>query len=159
MAADLSRGAERFREALAAQGANLEILELPASTRTAAEAARAIGCTVAQIAKSIVFRAARTKAPLLVVASGINRVSEPRIAEYAGEPIEKADADFVREQTGFAIGGVPPLGHAQAIRTFIDEDLLVLGELWAAAGTPNAVFSVSAARLVALTRGQVCRVK
>lgn len=159
MAGELSRSAQRVRDALAARSAALEVLELPASTRTAADAAAAVGCSVAQIAKSIVFRTVQGRKPVLVIASGINRVNESRIAAYLGEAIEKADADYVREQTGFAIGGVPPVGHAQPITTIVDEDLLALGEVWAAAGTPNAVFRLSAASLPALTAGAVRAIK
>src|SRR5262249_60467208 len=105
-----------------------------ATTRTSTEAANAIGCSGEQIAKSILFRTVNDKKPLMVIASGVNRVNETRIAEFLGEPIEKADATFVREKTGFVIGGVPPIGHAEPIYTIIDEDLLIVGELWAAAG-------------------------
>lgn len=153
MAEELSRSARKIQEALSALGTGFEVVELPATTRTAADAAKAIGCTVAQIAKSIVFRTAGTRQPVMVIASGVNRVDEARVAEYVGEPIEKADADFVREKTGFAIGGVPPIGHAQPIRTIVDEDLLKLGELWAAAGTPNSVFRLSAQSLLEITAG------
>lgn len=153
MAEELSRSARKIQEALSALGTRFEVVELPATTRTAADAAKAIGCTVAQIAKSIVFRTAGTRQPVMVIASGVNRVDEARVAEYVGEPIEKADADFVREKTGFAIGGVPPIGHAQPIRTIVDEDLLKLGELWAAAGTPNSVFRLSAQSLLEITAG------
>lgn len=149
-------GSRRVREAL---GGAFEVVEFPATTRTAADAAKAIGCSVAQIAKSIVFRAARSGKPVLVIASGANRVNEARVAALIGEPVEKADADFVRESTGFAIGGVPPVGHAQAIRTLIDEDLMKLGEVWAAAGTPNSVFRLEAQRLVAITSGTVEAIK
>jgi prolyl-tRNA editing enzyme YbaK/EbsC (Cys-tRNA(Pro) deacylase) len=149
-------GSRRVREAL---GGDFEVVEFPATTRTAADAAKAIGCSVAQIAKSIVFRAARSGEPVLVIASGANRVNEARVAALIGEPIEKADADFVRAATGFAIGGVPPVGHAQPIRTLIDEDLMKLGEVWAAAGTPNSVFRLEARRLVAMTSGTVEAIK
>ena len=159
MAGELSRSAQRVRDALAARGAPCEVFELPASTRTADDAAAAVGCSVAQIAKSIVFRTVRGRKPVLVIASGANRVNESKIAAYLGEAIEKADADFVRAQTGFAIGGVPPVGHAQPITTIVDEDLLVLGEVWAAAGTPNAVFKLAAANLPALTVGAVMSIK
>ena len=151
--------ARNVEEALAALGGAFEVVEFPSTTRTAADAAKAIGCSVAQIAKSIVFRTASTRQPVMVIASGANRVSEARVAELLGEPIEKADADFVREATGFAIGGVPPIGHAQPIRTLIDEDLMALGEIWAAAGTPNSVFRLSAASLVQMTSGEVKAIK
>ncbi len=153
MADKLSGSARRVQAVLASLGTALEVVELPASTRTAAEAAAAIGCSVAQIAKSLVFRTVSGGKPVIVIASGANRVNEARIAEYLGEPIEKADAAYVRERTGFAIGGVPPIGHAEPIPTIIDEELLALGELWAAAGTPNAVFKLSADSLVRITGG------
>jgi prolyl-tRNA editing enzyme YbaK/EbsC (Cys-tRNA(Pro) deacylase) len=97
--------------------------------------------------------------PVLVIASGANRVNESQIAAYLGEAIGKADADFVRAQTGFAIGGVPPVGHAQPITTIVDEDLLALGEVWAAAGAPNALFKLDAASLPRLTAGAIKSVK
>lgn len=151
--------ARKVREALGALGGDFRVVEFPATTRTAADAAKAIGCSVAQIAKSIVFRTASTRQPVMVIASGANRVNEARVAELVGEPIEKADAGFVREKTGFAIGGVPPLGHAGPIRIFIDEDLLALGEIWAAAGSPNSVFRLDAARLPEIIAGAVERIK
>jgi prolyl-tRNA editing enzyme YbaK/EbsC (Cys-tRNA(Pro) deacylase) len=124
--------------------------EFPEGTRTAADAAAAIGCEVGAICKSLVFRVG--DAPLLIVASGSNRVDEARFAA------EKADAAFVREQTGFAIGGVPPYGHARAIETVVDEDLLLYETVWAAAGTPSSVFPIAPAELVARTGGRVERV-
>jgi prolyl-tRNA editing enzyme YbaK/EbsC (Cys-tRNA(Pro) deacylase) len=124
--------------------------EFPEGTRTAADAAAAIGCEVGAICKSLVFRVG--DAPLLIVASGSNRVDEARF------DAEKADAAFVREQTGFAIGGVPPYGHARAIETVVDEDLLAYETVWAAAGTPSSVFPIAPAELVARTGGRVERV-
>ena len=135
------------------------MLEFDAGTRTAADAAAAIGCTVAEIAKSLLFRARESGRPVLVVASGVNRVDEKKIAAVIGEKIARADADFVRENTGFAIGGVPPVGHAVAPLTLIDEDLLKLETIWAAAGTPNAVFKLTAGELVELTGGRVAEVR
>ena len=140
---------------LAERGYTGDIQELPDSTRTAAEAACAVGCEVAQIAKSLVFRGRESGAALLVVACGTNRVSETRLAALAGEPIERADAAFVRAQTGFAIGGVPPLGHTQALRTWIDRDLLRFDSVWAAAGTPRAVFRVEPSRLAELAGAEI----
>jgi len=139
----------------------LQVVELPQtrSARTSAEAAAAVGCTVGQIAKSIVFRAARSQRPVLVLTSGVNRVSESAVAVLVGEPLAKADADFVRARTGFVIGGVPPVGHAEPTMTFIDEDLLQYAEIWAAAGTPNAVFRLTPEELVRLTEGKVAKVK
>ena len=153
MAEELSRSAGRVQALLSALGTDFEVVELSSTTRTAVEAAAAIGCSVAQIAKSILFRTVKEKKPLLVIASGVNRVNEASIADFLGEPVEKADAAYVREKTGFVIGGVPPIGHAEPICTIIDEDLLKLGELWAAAGTPNSVFKLSAASLLRMTSG------
>jgi prolyl-tRNA editing enzyme YbaK/EbsC (Cys-tRNA(Pro) deacylase) len=159
MPSNLSASAQKVQDALAAHGLALTVVELPQSTRTAAEAATAVGCTVGQIVKSIVFRAAQTNRPVLVITSGANRVSEKAVAALLGEPLAKADADFVRTRTGFVIGGVPPLGHVEPPITFIDEDLLTYGEIWAAAGTPNAVFRLTPADLLALTSGKVAKVK
>ncbi len=157
--APLKGSAKRVQEALAARGFDFAVREFPASTRTAAEAAAAIGCEVAQIAKSLVFRARESGRPVLVMASGANRVDEKAVAALIGEKIGRADADFVRAKTGFAIGGVPPLGHEVAPVTLIDRDLLALDEIWAAAGTPNAVFRLTPQDLVALTGGQVAEIK
>ena len=159
MAAELSASARRVQEAVAARGFTFQVVEFPASTRTAADAAAAIGCEVAQIAKSLVFRTKAEQRPILVIASGVNRVNEKRLRDLVGETIEKADADFVRERTGFAIGGVPPVGHRDDLAIYIDADLLTLGTIWAAAGTPNAVFLLPAADLPTLTGGQVADIK
>jgi prolyl-tRNA editing enzyme YbaK/EbsC (Cys-tRNA(Pro) deacylase) len=142
----------------AALGDKHQVLEFEATTRTAADAAAAIGCTVAQIGKSLVFRGAASNRPVLVVASGVNRVDESKVAEAVGEGIARADADFVREATGFAIGGVPPVGHKETPIVLIDESLMSFGEIWAAAGTPNAVFRLTPADLVALTGGRVAAI-
>ena len=154
----LRSSAQKVQDALRAAGFRVQVVELPASTRSAAEAAHAVGCQIGQIAKSLVFRARNTQRPVLVIASGANRVDEAKIGELAGEPIEKADADFVREHTGFVIGGVPPVGHLETLMTFIDEDLLLYKEIWAAAGTPHAVFCLSPQDLVKLTGGQVVNI-
>jgi prolyl-tRNA editing enzyme YbaK/EbsC (Cys-tRNA(Pro) deacylase) len=114
---------------------------------------------VGQIAKSLVFKGATTRQAVLVITSGSNRVDEKKLSERIGEPVLKADADFVRQQTGFAIGGVPPVGHAQPIAVFIDEDLLPYSEIWAAAGTPQAVFRLTPQELQKITNGRVIRVK
>ncbi len=156
---ELKSSAARVQEALDRAGLALTVREFPASTRTAAEAAAAIGCEVAAIAKSLIFRAKQSDRPVLVVASGINRVDEKRVARHLGEKLGRADAAFVREKTGYAIGGVPPCGHATPPLVFLDEDLFELEEIWAAAGTPNAVFRLTPADLQALTQGQVIRVK
>ncbi len=137
----------------AALGPGYQVLEFEASTRTAADAAAVIGCSVAEIAKSLVFRAEPSGRAVLAIASGVSRVDERKLAEMIGERIVRADADFVREKTGFAIGGVPPLGHAEPLLTFIDEALDNFDTIWAAAGTPNAVFRVTPAELLRLTGG------
>jgi len=134
------------------------VVELPATTRTAAEAAQAIGCQVGQIVKSLVFKALESQRPILVVASGANRVDEARIGALIGERLAKADADFVRQRTGFVIGGVPPLGHAEPLQTFVDQDLLAYQEIWAAAGTPHAVFRLTPDDLIHMTGGRVVSV-
>jgi len=139
-------------------GPRFTVLEFDAGTRSAADAAAAIGCLAAEIAKSLVFRAKATGRPVLVVASGVNRFDENKVAALIGQTIGRADADFVREATGFAIGGVPPVGHIQAPLTLIDEDLLGFTTVWAAAGTPNAVFRLTPADLVELTGGRVASV-
>jgi len=136
-------------------GDKFEVLEFDATTRTAADAAAAIGCTVAEIAKSLIFRATGSNRPVLVVASGVNRVDEAEVAKAVGEKIARADADFVREATGFAIGGVPPVGHQNPPTVLIDQSLMAFAEIWAAAGTPNAVFRLTPSDLVELTGGRV----
>ena len=155
----LSPSAQRVQDALDTIGLRLEVVELSSSTRTSAEAAMAVGCDVAQIAKSLIFRTCETDRPVLVIASGANRVNEKRIAELMGEDICKADADYVREHTGFAIGGGPPVGHLEQIPTFIDEDLLQFREIWAAAGTPHALFKLSPEDLLRATSGKVITIR
>lgn len=154
----LKASAQKVQEALAARGFANAVVELPASTRTAAEAAAAVGCEVGQIVKSLVFRGRQSGRAVLIVASGSHRVDEGAVRAVLGEEIEKASADFVREQTGFAIGGVPPLGHAHEIVTVVDEDLLRHEKIWAAAGHPQAVFPLTPAELVAMTGGKVARI-
>ena len=134
-------------------GSAFSVVEFEERTGTSAEAAAAIGCEVAQIAKSLVFRAA-TGHPVLVVASGANRVDERKVGEILGGTIDRADAEFVRRMTGFAIGGVPPIGHAVAPQILLDQDLVRFPMIWAAAGTPNAVFSLTPADLERLTGGR-----
>ncbi len=155
----LKPAAERIQAALAEAGLQARVREFPESTRTAADAAAAIGCSVAQIAKSLIFKGRQSGRSILVVASGANRVEERKVAALVGEALEKADAAFVRSATGYAIGGVPPVGHVSPPITVIDEDLLHLDEIWAAAGTPNAVFALTPEALVALTSGTVGTVR
>lgn len=159
MTEPLSSSAQKVQQALTALGLQLQVVELPASTRTAVEAAQAIGCQVGQIVKSLVFKAKRSQRPILVVASGSNRVNEKAVEAMLGEPLGKADADFVRQHTGFVIGGVPPVGHAEALETFVDEDLLQYDEIWAAAGTPNAVFRLKPDDLLTMTHGRVLQIR
>jgi prolyl-tRNA editing enzyme YbaK/EbsC (Cys-tRNA(Pro) deacylase) len=156
---ELSPSARKVQQALEKAGFSLSVVELPDSTRTAAEAAQAVGCQVGQIVKSLVFKGRRSLKPILVVASGANRVNESRIEALIGEPLGKADAEFVRQHTGFAIGGVPPLGHTQPLETYIDEDLLRYSRVWAAAGTPHAVFELDPTDLPALTGGTVISIQ
>ena len=156
---ELSPSASKVQQALEKAGFSLSVVELPDSTRTAAEAAQAVGCQVGQIVKSLVFKGKRSLKPILVVASGANRVNESRIEALIGEPLGKADAEFVRQHTGFAIGGVPPLGHTQPLETYIDEDLLRYSRVWAAAGTPHAVFELDPTDLPALTGGTVISIQ
>ena len=158
MSTSLSASAQRVQDALTALGLPCRVVELPASTRTAQEAADAVGCAVGQIVKSLVFRGAHTDTPILALVSGANRVNEARLGELAGEPIAKADAAFVRTHTGFAIGGVAPLGHPTPLKTYVDADLLQYAEIWAAAGTPNAVFALRPTDLEAMTGGAVVAV-
>lgn len=149
---------ERFRRALIARGFGCELVELPQSARTAPQAAAAVGCNVAQIAKSLVFRGRVTGRPVLVIASGANRVNEAVLAELIAEPVDKADAEFTRRHTGFAIGGIPPTCHVERLQTFVDADLLQYPEIWAAAGTPHAVFRLSADDLRKMTDGTVATI-
>ena len=154
-----SKTAQKFQDIINEYGVELKVVEFSESTRTAKEAAEVAGCKLGQIAKSIVFKTGVTEQPVLVIASGVNRVSERKIASYIGEPIEKADAQFVLEQIGYAIGGVPPFGHKQDIIPFIDEDLLKYEEIWGAAGTPHAIFPLTPEDLLTLSKGKVVSVK
>lgn len=149
--------AEQVQHTLSSHGVAGRVVEFQDSTRTSAEAAQAIGTTVAQIAKSLVFVAEGR--PFLVIASGANRVSIDKVALLYDTPVRRAKADEVRAATGFPIGGVPPVGHATDIDVLIDEDLFVYEEIWAAAGTPNAVFATTAAELAKMTGGRVVDVK
>jgi prolyl-tRNA editing enzyme YbaK/EbsC (Cys-tRNA(Pro) deacylase) len=153
----LRPAARRIQDLLTARGYPCEVIEFSETTRSSADAAAAVGCEVAQIAKSLVFRAKPSGRAVLVIASGVNRVDESAIAAALGEALAKADADFVRDRTGFAIGGVAPIGHATPPVTFIDEDLLRHQTIWAAAGTPFAVFPLTPTQLVEMTQGRVLK--
>ena len=155
MSVELSPSAQKVQQALQSQGFSLHVVELPGSTRTAVEAAQAVGCQVGQIVKSLIFKGKRSGKPILVVASGANRVNEKSLEAFIGEPLGKADAEFVRQRTGFVIGGVPPVGHTERLETFIDQDLLQFDQIWAAAGTPHAVFRLTPGDLVKMTGGRV----
>jgi len=155
----LKESAQVVQDYILELGYTNKVVELPNSARTAAEAANALNCEVAQIAKSIIFRLEISNTPVLVVASGVNRVNEKQIENHLNEKLGKADAEFVREQTGFVIGGVAPLGHKNPIITFIDEDLLQYSEVWAAAGHPKAIFKLAPNELVEMTKGKVIKVK
>lgn len=156
----LTKSAQSVQAALALKGLESKVVELASSTRTAQDAAISIGCDVAQIVKSLIFKTQRTNKPVLILASGPNRVNEKIIELHLGEKIDKADADFAREITGFAIGGIPPIGHKQVIDLiFIDEELLGFDSVWAAAGTPNAVFNLPAKHLIEMTNGKVMAIK
>lgn len=155
----LSPTAQKVQDLLTEQGLDCTVIEFAESTRTAQEAADRAGCQLGQITKSLIFKGADSGKPILVLTSGANRVNEKLISSYAGEPIGRADADFVRTVTGFAIGGVPPIGHAQQIETYLDEDLLQYPTIWAAAGTPNAIFELTPADLRAMTAAHVARIK
>lgn len=155
---ELSKNAQSIQNELTKRNINFKIIEFSQSTRTANDAAHAIGCSVGQIVKSLIFRIKNSNKPVLILVSGSNRVNEKNIETSIGETIEKADADFTHEVTGFAIGGIPPLGHKHAIETYIDKDLLQFEELWAAAGTPNAVFNLKSKDLESITQGKVITV-
>jgi prolyl-tRNA editing enzyme YbaK/EbsC (Cys-tRNA(Pro) deacylase) len=142
-----SDGAKRIQAIL---GETFRVLEFEQSTHASAEAAAAIGCEIARIAKSMVFKAA-DGAPVLVVASGANRVDEKKVAALLGRKISRAEPGFVLENTGFAVGGVPPVGHTVAPATFLDRDLRQFATVWAAAGSPNAIFELSVDDLARMT--------
>jgi prolyl-tRNA editing enzyme YbaK/EbsC (Cys-tRNA(Pro) deacylase) len=148
---------ERVRAALLAAGHPDRIAAFPEGTRTAEDAAAAIGCTVAQIAKSIVFRT--SDQAVIVITSGINRVDPKKVEATLGHPIHRADAAFIRATTGFAIGGVAPIGHTTPPRLLLDQDLLALTPIWAAAGSPQHVFATDPATLLALTGAIVADIR
>ena len=154
MARKLS-SAERVEQALDHLGVSSRIKELPKSTRTAQEAAQAVGCQVDQIVKSLVFKTRGSNRPILIMTSGANQVDEQAVSDIIGEKIQFASPSFVRDKTGFAIGGVSPVGHTREIATYIDRDLLAFPTIWAAAGTPHAVFQITPDELIQATGGQV----
>lgn len=159
MSSSLKPSAQRVQDLLTQLGFSNQIIELSESTRTSAEAAAAVGCGVAQIAKSLIFRGANSGKAILIIASGVNRVDEKVMAQVVGEKLERPNADFVREQTGFVIGGVPPIGHTVPMDTWLDIDLWHYSDIWAAAGHPNAVFPLTPDQLAAMTNGRIVNIK
>lgn len=155
---ELKPAAQRVQAALDAKGLDCNVRHMASPTRTAEEAAAACGCEVGQIVKSLIFRGSRSGRPYLLLVSGANRVDLDLAAEQIGEPLQRPDAAYVRETTGFAIGGIPPLGHAVAIETFLDEALLAYDTVWAAAGTPDAVFPIAPTRLAEACAAKALRV-
>jgi prolyl-tRNA editing enzyme YbaK/EbsC (Cys-tRNA(Pro) deacylase) len=159
MTQPLSPSAKKVQDALRTLGFDCTVIEFKESTRTSAEAATRVGCDIGQIVKSLIFCGQSTGKAVFILVSGVNRVDEARLGQYIGEPIGRAEAGFVRTVTGYAIGGVPPIGHVQPMETYLDEDLLQYGTIWAAAGTPNAVFELTPSDLQAMTGAKVVRVK
>jgi len=153
----IPRSARRVRAALLELGLPADIHKLTDSTRTAPEAAAAVGCELGAIVKSLVMRGANSHEPVLALVSGDNRADEARIEEAIGEPIERPDAAYVREVTGYAIGGIPPVGHPRHITTVFDEDLHRFETVWAAAGHPHAVFPIAPAKLAEAAGARVMR--
>ncbi len=156
--AERVRSTDRVRDAATAAGLAIEIREMPQSTRTAAEAAAACGTSVAQIVKSLIFQKAESGEPVLILVSGRNRVDEKAMKGIVGEALKRIDADQVRALTGFAIGGVAPLGSLAPLATFMDADLLAFETVWAAAGAPHAVFEVDPKALAAATGAKIVSV-
>ena len=159
MSEKLKSSAQRVQEALQGYGLACEVVQMQDTTRSAEDAARAVGCEVGQIVKSLLFEGKQSHQPVLVVTSGANRVNEKTVGQKLSESIKMANPEFVREMTGFAIGGVPPVGHRRTLKIFIDEDLLQYEEIWAAAGTPHAVFKLKPEDLKRITNGEVISVK
>jgi prolyl-tRNA editing enzyme YbaK/EbsC (Cys-tRNA(Pro) deacylase) len=147
----------RFETWLATMDSGIAVKEFPQGTRTAPDAARAVGCELGQIVKSLVFIAAGR--PVVALVSGANRLDERRLAAVAGDPVSKADAETARAATGYSIGGVPPFGHATAVPVFMDRDLLGYDVVWAAAGRPDSVFEIEPGRLHELSGAQVVDLK
>lgn len=152
---ELKEAARRVQQRAAALGLDIEVRQMPASTRTAQDAAAACGCGVGQIVKSLVFKGRSSGKPYLLLVSGSNRVDEKGVAATIGEPLVRPEAQFVRDVTGYAIGGIPPIGHDTPLATYFDRDLLQYEVVWAAAGTPESVFPVAPARLAEKTGAKV----
>lgn len=155
----LTSSAKKVQDYLLAQGFSCVVKELPDTTRTADEAAKAIGCDVAQIAKSLIFIDEATGNPILVIASGINKVDVKKIETATGLRLIKADGKYVKERVGFAIGGIPPVCHNEPLTTFLDPTLLNYEWIWAAAGTPFAVFQLRSKEIEKMTNGKFLDLK
>jgi len=155
----LSTAAQKVQASLRELGYNYQVIEFEGSTRTAQEAAERAGCELGQIVKSMIFRGELSNKPILVLTSGANRVDEKVISSYVGEPITRAEPEFVRSVTGFAIGGVPPVGHSQVVESFLDEDFMSYEKVWAAAGTPNAIFELTPIDLQKMTGAKIVHIK
>ena len=153
MTTALKESARRVQEYLDHRGFSFEVKELTGSTRTAMEAAESVGCDVAQIAKSLIFRDKETDQPVLVIASGANRVDLKKVGRATGLKLGRADGNYVKERVGYAIGGVPPVAHNTQLRTLLDPDLRRHATIWAAAGTPHALFQLDSGSLETLTSG------
>jgi len=154
----LEPAAQPVQDALRASGVGSEVRHMRQTTRTAEEAAAACGCAIGQIVKSLIFRGGRSGRPYLLLVSGANRVDEKGVAAAIGEPLRRPDAQYVRDVTGFAIGGIPPLGHDTPLATFLDRTLLDYDVVWAAAGTPDAVFPIAPAKLAEATAATIIAV-
>src|SRR5688572_2814834 len=154
----LEPAARRVQDALRARGVGSQVRHMSQTTRTAEEAAAACGCAIGQIVKSLIFRGGRSGRPYLLLVSGANRVDETGVAAAIGEPLRRPDAQYVRDVTGFAIGGIPPLGHDTPLATFLDKTLLDYDVVWAAAGTPDAVFPIAPAKLAEVTAATIIAV-
>lgn len=159
MAEILGKSALKIQEELNKYNLSLKVVTMQDSTRTCVEAANTIGCEVGQIVKSLVFRGKTSGTPVLIVASGDNRINEKKMKEYLGEVVTRPDANYVQETTGFAIGGIPPVGHTTKMPCFIDADLFRFKEVWAAAGTPFDVFCLTPDQLATITQGKIINVK
>jgi prolyl-tRNA editing enzyme YbaK/EbsC (Cys-tRNA(Pro) deacylase) len=155
----LSPSSQKVQDLLISLGYDCQVQESTTTTRTASDAAALVGCHVGQIVKSLIFKGSITSKPILVLTSGANRVNEHLLSTHAGEYILRADPEFVRATTGYAIGGVPPIGHLQPMETYLDEDLMQYPSIWAAAGTPNSLFRLTPGELQKMTAGKVTKVK
>lgn len=156
---ELSPSAQKIQDHLLRLGYPYKVIEFHETTKTSSDAAERVGCSVGQIIKSLVFKGHHSGKAVLVLTSGANRVDVEKVANLAGDSIDRANPEFVREVTGFAIGGIPPIGHVSKIETFIDEDLINYETLWAAAGTPNAVFELRSNDLQKMTSARIADIK